>query len=175
MSCGLQVRSPGGGDNLYLSSIVALRPDNGDMVWWYQTTPGDTWDYTATQHIMLLDLKIAGEDRKVLVQAPKNGFFYVIDRETGEFVSAEKYVTATWAERIDRVNDAPRRGGVHHPVHHQRRGGQLGLVGLPALRHAHRVRLRPVVAPHRRDDRRRVLRGACMDAWRRTRCQAPLV
>jgi PQQ-dependent dehydrogenase (methanol/ethanol family) len=80
------VRSPGGGDNLYLSSIVAIRPDSGEYVWHYQQTPGETWDYTATQHIMLADLTIDGKPRKVLMQAPKNGFFYVLDRETGELI-----------------------------------------------------------------------------------------
>ncbi len=78
-----QIRSPGGGDNLFLSSIVALNPDNGEYVWHYQTTPGETWDYTATQHMILADLEIDGSSRKVILQAPKNGFFYVLDRESG--------------------------------------------------------------------------------------------
>ena len=95
------IRSPEGGDNYFLSSIVALRPDTGEYVWHYQTTPGDTWDYTATQHIMLLDLEIDGELRKTLVQAPKNGFFYVIDRETGAFISANNFVPVNWATHID--------------------------------------------------------------------------
>ncbi|MEK6780771.1 MAG: PQQ-binding-like beta-propeller repeat protein [Bacteroidota bacterium] len=73
-----EVRSPGGGDNLYLSSIVALNPNNGELVWYYQTTPGDTWDYTATQHIILANLSIDGVEKKVLMQAPKNGFFYAL-------------------------------------------------------------------------------------------------
>lgn len=101
------VRSPGGGDNLFLSSIVALNPDNGDYVWHYQTTPGDTWDYTATQHMILAELEIEGEQRKVLLQAPKNGFFYVLDRVTGEFISAEKYVPMTWASHIDPETGRP--------------------------------------------------------------------
>ena len=101
------IRSPGGGDNLYLSSIIAINPDNGSMVWYYQTTPGDTWDYTATQHIMLLDLEVDGELRKVLVQAPKNGFFYVLDRRTGEFISAKPYVQTTWASHIDPETGVP--------------------------------------------------------------------
>lgn len=95
------LRSPGGGDNLYLSSILALRPETGELVWHYQTTPGDTWDYTATQHIMLADLEIDGRLRKVLMQAPKNGFFFVIDRVTGEFISAEKFTQVTWASHVD--------------------------------------------------------------------------
>jgi len=99
-------RSPGEdgtgeGDNLYLSSIVAIRPDTGEYVWHYQTTPGETWDYTATQHIMLADMEIDGAQRQVLMQAPKNGFFYVLDRATGEFISAKPYVTVNWATGID--------------------------------------------------------------------------
>ena len=101
------IRSPGGGDNLYLSSIIAINPDNGSMVWYYQTTPGDTWDYTATQHIMLLDLEIQGQLRKVLVQAPKNGFFYVLDRRTGEFISAKPYVQTNWASHVDPETGRP--------------------------------------------------------------------
>lgn len=95
------LRSPEGGDNLYLSSILALRPDTGELVWHFQTTPGDSWDYTATQHMILADLEIEGRTRRVLMQAPKNGFFWVIDRETGAFVSAEPYVTVTWAKGVD--------------------------------------------------------------------------
>ena len=95
------LRSPGGGDNLYLSSILALRPETGELVWHYQTTPGDSWDYTATQHILLADLEIEGQTRKVLMQAPKNGFFFVLDRTNGEFISAEKFATVTWASHVD--------------------------------------------------------------------------
>ena len=100
-------RSPGGGDNLYLSSIVAIRPKTGEYVWHYQTTPGETWDYTATQHIMLADLTIAGKKRKVLMQAPKNGYFYVIDRENGQFISANNYVPVNWAKGIDPATGRP--------------------------------------------------------------------
>jgi PQQ-dependent dehydrogenase (methanol/ethanol family) len=102
-----KVRSPGGGDNLFLSSIVALKPDTGDYVWHYQTTPGDNWDYTATQHIILADLEIDGKIRKVLMQAPKNGFFYVLDRTNGELLSAENYVKVTWASGIDKETGRP--------------------------------------------------------------------
>ena len=112
-------RSPGGGDNLYLSSIVALRARTGEYVWHYQTTPGDDWDYTATQPLMLLDLTIGGRPRKTIVQAPKNGFFYVIDRVTGEFISARPFAdVVTWASGVDqqtgRPNETPdaRYGGV---------------------------------------------------------------
>ncbi len=101
------LRSPGGGDNLFLASILALRPDTGDLVWHYQTTPGDTWDYTATQHMILADLEIQGESRKVLMQAPKNGFFYVLDRANGQLISANNYVPVSWALKIDEQSGRP--------------------------------------------------------------------
>jgi len=100
-------RSPEGGDNLYLSSIIALNPQNGELIWYYQTTPGDNWDYTATQHLILADLNIDGQERKVIMQAPKNGFFYVIDRVNGKFISAEPYVYTNWAKSIDQQTGRP--------------------------------------------------------------------
>jgi quinohemoprotein ethanol dehydrogenase len=102
-----QVRSAGKGDNLFLSSILALRPDTGEYVWHYQTTPGDTWDYTATQHMILANLHIGGKMRRVLMQAPKNAFFYVLDRATGELISAEKYAPSNWASRVDMKTGRP--------------------------------------------------------------------
>lgn len=101
------MRSPGGGDNLYVSSIVAIKPETGEMVWHYQTTPGDTWDYTATQHMILADLEIGGTLRKVIMQAPKNGFFYVLDRTSGQFISAEPYIALNWATGIDKATGRP--------------------------------------------------------------------
>ncbi|WP_228853506.1 PQQ-dependent dehydrogenase, methanol/ethanol family [Aegicerativicinus sediminis] len=100
-------RSPGGGDNLYLSSILAINPDTGELLWHYQTTPGDSWDFTATQHIILADLEIDGKPRKVLMQAPKNGFYYVIDRTNGELISAEKIAYVNWAEGVDLETGKP--------------------------------------------------------------------
>jgi quinohemoprotein ethanol dehydrogenase len=100
-------RSPGGGDNLYLSSIVAVNADTGRKVWHYQTTPEDSWDYTATQNMILADIEFGGKPRKVIMQAPKNGFFYVLDRVTGELLSAEKFTTVTWAERVDLKTGRP--------------------------------------------------------------------
>ncbi|MEQ1855873.1 MAG: PQQ-dependent dehydrogenase, methanol/ethanol family [Longimicrobiales bacterium] len=101
-------RSPGGGDNLYLSSIVALRAETGEYVWHYQTTPGDDWDYTAVQPMMLLDLTIEGRQRAVIVQAPKNGFFYVLDRITGEFISSSAFADdLTWASGVDQETGRP--------------------------------------------------------------------
>jgi quinohemoprotein ethanol dehydrogenase len=100
-------RSPGGGDNLYLSSILALRPRTGEMVWYFQETPGDTWDYAATQQMILADLPIDGRTRKTLLHAPKNGFFYVLDRETGALISARNYAEVTWASGIDAATGRP--------------------------------------------------------------------
>ena len=100
-------RSPNGGDNLYLCSILAINPDNGKLVWHYQTTPGEIWDYTSTMNIVLADIEIGGKQRKVLMQAPKNGFFYVLDRATGELLSAEKYTRANWASHVDLKTGKP--------------------------------------------------------------------
>ena len=102
-----KIRSDGKGDNLFLSSIVAIRPDTGEYVWHFQTTPSEDWDYTATQHMILLDVVIDGKLRKCIVQAPKNGFFYVLDRETGEFISGTPYGTVTWAEALDPKTGRP--------------------------------------------------------------------
>lgn len=143
------IRSPGGGDNLYVSSMLAINPDNGSLVWHYQTTPGDTWDYTATQHMILADIEIDGAARKVIMQAPKNGFFYVLDRTTGEFISAEAYVPVTWATHIDpesgrpvenpdaqyandarEIRPAPYGGHNWHPMTYS---PDTGLVYIPAL------------------------------------------
>lgn len=101
------VRSPGGGDNLYLSSIVALHADTGELAWYYQTTPGDTWDFDSTADIILADLKIDGQTRKVLMQAPKNGFFYVIDRTNGKLISAKPFAVVNWATGIDMKTGRP--------------------------------------------------------------------
>ncbi|MEX2572066.1 MAG: PQQ-dependent dehydrogenase, methanol/ethanol family [Gemmatimonadota bacterium] len=101
------IRSPAGGDNLYLTSIMALRPQTGEYVWHYQTTPGDDWDYAATQPLVLADLVIDGRERKVIMQAPKNGIFVVIDRETGEFISGEPFANITWATGVDPETGRP--------------------------------------------------------------------
>ncbi len=100
-------RSPGGGDNLFLSSIVALDPDTGEYVWHFQTTPGETWDYTATQQIIVATLDIGGAPRKVVMQAPKNGFFYVLDAATGEFISANNFAPINWATGVDPETGRP--------------------------------------------------------------------
>jgi quinohemoprotein ethanol dehydrogenase len=102
-----KVRSHGGQDNLFTSSIVALDARTGKYKWHYQTTPNDVWDFDAVADIVLADLKIEGQQRKVLLQANKNGFFYVVDRVTGKLISAEKYARATWANHIDGKTGRP--------------------------------------------------------------------
>ncbi|MEK7380473.1 MAG: PQQ-binding-like beta-propeller repeat protein, partial [Gemmatimonadota bacterium] len=114
-----QIRSPGGGDNLFLSSIVALDASTGHYKWHYQTTPGETWDYTATQPIILATMSIGGTDRPVAMQAPKNGFFYLLDRRDGKLLSATPYLPLpraedtppgypiAWAHAVDSVTGRP--------------------------------------------------------------------
>ncbi|MDF3808801.1 MULTISPECIES: PQQ-dependent dehydrogenase, methanol/ethanol family [Rhodopseudomonas] len=140
------VRSPAGGDNLYLASVVALNADTGKYIWHYQETPGDHWDYTSTQPMILADLTIDGAPRKVILHAPKNGFFFVIDRTNGKFISAKNFVDVNWATgydangrpievpaaRADAAYDAiPGPFGAHnwHPMSFN---PQTGLVYLPA-------------------------------------------
>lgn len=100
-------RSPAGGDNLFIASILALNPDTGRLVWYYQEAPGEGWDYDAVQPLILTDLKLAGKVRKVLMQAAKTGFFYILDRKTGQVLSAEKFVPVTWADRVDLKTGRP--------------------------------------------------------------------
>jgi len=141
-----KVRSPKGGDNLYLGSIVALDPDTGKYKWHYQETPSDNWDYTSTQPMILADIPLGGKRRKVILHAPKNGFFFVVDRTNGQFISAKNFVPVTWAKGYDkngrpigmaaardgRDPDAvPGPNGAHnwHPMSYN---PQTGLVYLPA-------------------------------------------
>lgn len=141
-----KVRSPSGGDNLYLASLVALNADTGQYVWHYQETPGDHWDYTSTQPMILADITIDGAPRKVILHAPKNGFFFVIDRTNGKFISAKNFVDVNWATGYDTNGrpmevpaargDAPYDSipgpfGAHnwHPMSYN---PQTGLVYLPA-------------------------------------------
>ncbi len=94
-------RSDGKSDNLFLSSIVAVNADTGEYAWHYQVTPDDGWDFDADQPLMLADLSLNGAARRVIMQASKNGFFYVIDAKDGKFISAKPYATVTWATAID--------------------------------------------------------------------------
>jgi quinohemoprotein ethanol dehydrogenase len=96
-----RVRSPQGGDNLFTGSVVALKPDTGEYVWHYQETPGDAWDFDSAEPIILANLTIGQSSRKVLLHAPKNGFFYVLDRATGEVISAKPYAAVSWASGVD--------------------------------------------------------------------------
>ena len=100
-------RSQGKGDNLFLASIVALDPDDGSYVWHYQSSPGETWDHTATQQIVVADLTIDGAKRRVVMQAPKNGFFYVLDAKTGRLISAKNVTEVSWATHIDLKTGRP--------------------------------------------------------------------
>ena len=142
-----KARSPKGGDNLYLASIVALDPDTGKYKWHYQETPGDNWDYTSTQPMILADIKIAGKQRKVILHAPKNGFFFVLDRTNGKFISAKNFVPVNWASGYDKngrpMNIAAARDGSKpqdavpgpygaHNWHPMSFNPQTGLVYLPA-------------------------------------------
>lgn len=96
-----------GHDNLYAASIVAVHVDTGELKWHYQMVPGDEWDYDSVQQMILADLNIHGKPRKVIMQANKNGFFYVLDRITGEFISAEPFSRVTWAKGIDQKTGRP--------------------------------------------------------------------
>jgi quinohemoprotein ethanol dehydrogenase len=94
-------RGAGGGDNLFVASLIAVNADTGAYAWHYQEVPGEAWDYDATSPLMLADLKVGGGPRRVLMQASKDGFFYVLDAKTGAVISAKNYVTTTWASAID--------------------------------------------------------------------------
>src|SRR5580700_1943814 len=96
-------RNPGGGekDDLYTSSIVALNARTGALVWYFQTTPGDNWDQDAISSFIQADLEVEGHVRQVIMQAPKNGFFYVLDRRTGEFISGKPFTFVNWARGLD--------------------------------------------------------------------------
>ena len=100
-------RSPGGGDNLYTDATVALDADTGKYIWHYQYNPRDAWNFDCTQQMTPTEMVIDGKPHDVLMQAPKNGFFYVIDRHNGKLISAEKFGKVTWAERIDLTTGRP--------------------------------------------------------------------
>ena len=102
-----RIRSAGRGDNLFLCSIVALNATTGEYKWHYQVNPAESWDYTATMDMPLATLTIDGKPRQVIMQAPKNGFFYVLDRVTGKLISAEPYARVNWAKKIDRSTGRP--------------------------------------------------------------------
>jgi quinohemoprotein ethanol dehydrogenase len=101
------LRGSTGKDNLYVCSIIAVNPDNGEMKWYYQAVPGDSWDYDAVAQLTLADITLGGRMRRVIMQANKNGYFYVIDRITGEFISASPYAPMNWSEAMDKKTGRP--------------------------------------------------------------------
>ncbi|MGB5075939.1 MAG: PQQ-dependent dehydrogenase, methanol/ethanol family [Sphingorhabdus sp.] len=124
------IRSNGEGDNLFLSSIVALKPDTGKYVWHYQETPAESWDYTATQPIILANEKRDGKDVKVIYHAPKNGFFFTIDRVSGKMLAANPFIDGiTWASRYDMKTGRP----VENPESRYEKTGKLYLANPSAL------------------------------------------
>ncbi len=102
-----KIRSMGKGDNLFVCSIVALDAKTGKYKWHYQINPGESWDFNAAMDMELADLTIDGKPRQVVMTAPKNGFFYVIDRKDGKLISAEPFVDVTWASKIDLETGRP--------------------------------------------------------------------
>lgn len=102
-----QLRQSKGKDNLYVCSILAVKPDTGELKWYFQPVPGDSWDYDSVQQLMLADLTVKGRPRKVLMQANKNGFYYVLDRITGQFISGQPFTTVNWAKGLDEVTGRP--------------------------------------------------------------------
>jgi quinohemoprotein ethanol dehydrogenase len=102
-----QIRKSNGRDNLYADSILAVNPDNGEMKWYFQAVPDDSWDFDSVAQLLLADLTIKGQRRKVIMQANKNGFFYVIDRTTGQFISGQPFVRVTWAKGLDEKTGRP--------------------------------------------------------------------
>jgi len=101
------LRKSKGKDNLYVCSILAVNVDTGDLKWYYQNTPGDSWDFDSVQGFILADITVNGRPRKVIMQANKNGFYYVLDRVTGSFISAQPFATVTWAKGIDQETGRP--------------------------------------------------------------------
>jgi len=100
-------RSDGTGDNLFLNCIVAVDADSGELVWYYQTVPGDNWDFTTTMSMILAEIEVDGQERSVLMTAPKNGFFYTLDRLTGELLRADAIAYVNWASGIDMETGRP--------------------------------------------------------------------
>ena len=102
-----ELRKSKGKDNLYVASILAVKPDTGELKWYFQPVPGDSWDFDSVQQLLLADLTIRGQQRKVLMQANKDGFYYVIDRVTGQFISGAPFVKVTWAKGLDERTGRP--------------------------------------------------------------------
>jgi glucose dehydrogenase len=133
------------GDNLYVDSVLAFRPKTGQLVWHYQFSPNDPFDYDSTEVGMLVDLRIDGRTRKVLAQANRNGFFYVLDRADGKLLAANPYVKVNWADRIDMATGRPVESAKFKSVRaggdRRQRGTRLGDRALALLALPHPVRL----------------------------------
>ncbi len=106
------LRMTHGKDALFACSILAINVNNGKLKWYFQNVPGDSWDYDTVAQLMLADLNIKGKARKVIMQANKNGFYYVMDRATGEFISGKPFAKVTWAEGLDEKTGRP----IVHPA-----------------------------------------------------------
>ncbi|HYK63025.1 MAG TPA: PQQ-binding-like beta-propeller repeat protein, partial [Bryobacteraceae bacterium] len=102
-----ELRKSKGKDNLYVASILAVKPDTGELKWYFQPVPGDSWDFDSVQQLMLVDLTVKGRLQKVLMQANKDGFYYVLDRTTGKFVSGQPFVKVTWAKGLNEETGRP--------------------------------------------------------------------
>jgi len=127
-----EARSPQGGDNLFLNSIVAVKADTGEYVWHYQMTPSESWDFDATSPLMMADLVFNGIKHHTLMQANKNGFFYGLDAVTGKLLAADAFTTVTWASKIDMQTGRP----VENPAAHFGKTGQAVAVQ-PGAQGAH--------------------------------------
>ncbi|MBO9575083.1 MAG: PQQ-dependent dehydrogenase, methanol/ethanol family [Sphingobium sp.] len=124
-------RDPNSGDNLFTASIVAINPDTGKYAWHFQETPQDRWDFDSDAQIMSADIKVGGKDRHVIMHAPKNGFFYILDAKSGEFLSGKAFTAMNWASGLD-AKGRP----IVNPEAHYEKTGKL-FVGLPGAGGAH--------------------------------------
>ena len=127
-------RSPSGGDNLFLGSIVALDARTGRLKWYYQETPGDSWDYTSTAPMILTHMKVDGEERPVVLHAPKNGFMYVLDRRDGKLLRANALVRMSWANGVDMKTGRPNLTPEHSDYTN---GPKIIFPGTPGARNWH--------------------------------------
>jgi quinohemoprotein ethanol dehydrogenase len=102
-----ELRKSKGKDNLYVCSVLAVKPDTGELKWYFQMVPGDSWDFDSVQQLMLADVTIRGQQRKVIMQANKDGFYYVLDRVTGKFISGQPFAQVTWAKGLNEETGRP--------------------------------------------------------------------
>jgi quinohemoprotein ethanol dehydrogenase len=102
-----QLRQSKGKDNLFVACILAVKPETGELKWYFQPVPGDSWDFDSVQQLLLADITIKGKPRKVIMQANKDGFYYVLDRVTGQFISGKPFAQVTWAKGLDEVTGRP--------------------------------------------------------------------